>query len=150
MLPSKKLLLSVVLFIFVFAGCEGGYSWQVDPDPYSYPTTNVEQFRENDGFYFPAGTHVYDIVTCLNIRGETTFTADNTNPTSDFSEFHYSRTPCHNTDKYIKETITLTNSSGNSMYIFIFDSKKGVLQDETLETGIAVSRKNGLWCFKII
>ena len=50
-MPSIKLLLSVVLLSFVFAGCEGGYSWQVAPDPYSYPTTNVEQFRENGGFY---------------------------------------------------------------------------------------------------
>lgn len=32
-MPSIKLLLSVVLLSFVFAGCEGGYSWQVAPIP---------------------------------------------------------------------------------------------------------------------
>lgn len=153
MLSLTRLLLSVVFLSFVFAGCEGGYSWQVDPTPYSYPQTNVDQFRTSGGFYFPAGTHVYDIVTCLNIRSGTTFsiTKDNIDPSSDFFAFHYSRTPDHNTDKYIKETITLTNTSGeNSTYTFAFDSEKGFLQDETLETGIELSQNTGVWCFRII
>lgn len=137
-MPSIKLLLSVVLLSFVFAGCEGGYSWQVAPDPYSYPTTNVEQFRENGGFYFPAGTHVYQFITCLNLSGTTDLDVGE----GDWQTVLYecSPTPYTRNSDYVLQVLTVTKNDGLSIYTFEFDSQKGILKDEVFPAAVKAIR----------
>ena len=148
-MPSIKLLLSVVLLSFVFAGCEGGYSWQVAPDPYSYPTTNVEQFRENGGFYFPAGTHVYQFITCLNLSGTTDLFVGE----GDWQTVLYecSQTQYTRNSYFFLLVLTVTKNDGLSIYTFEFDSQKGILKDEVFPAAVkAIRDEKNRWCFVLL
>ncbi len=154
----RKILLFFLLLAFFslpFLSCSSfldlfqSRSWY-NNDYANYPTTSVSKYRINNGFIFPEGTHVYNIMTSLDFDSLTC------NKTSVTKSLSYNNGNCSNIKmSYSKEgtietrTITVKVKEKQTVfdeeknmdteitvekdysYTFIFDKYDGIIKDET-------------------
>ena len=152
---KRLCLVFVIIFSLLFMSCESfldlfqSKSWY-DNDYADYPTTSVSEYRVTNGFVFPEGTHVYNIMTALE------FDSSTCNQTSVSKSISYNSGNCSNIKMTYKkegniETRIITvkvkenqivfdeeknmnteiSISKDYSYTFIFDKYDGIIKDET-------------------